>query len=388
MRCRSPTLAFLPSRPFLLMAILNWTALDEICALMSCEVPCTVNLPHHPAAKEGRPAMRTLCFFCYSFFCLCYFFSQSNAQWVQLGSRLRYQHVYAMTTSQNGTKGTDIFAGSSGGGVFLSTDNGTHWTLLGLKDIDVVSLAVYGSHILAGTNGNGIFISDDKGKTWREAEISLQRPNIFAFAVVPRSDGNAIVYAGTYYDGVYRSTDYGSHWLNTSNQKFPAEIWCLVSRDSMLYAGTMGLTYFSSDDGASWKVSKGVSDVHAFAVSPPIEDGQDLFAGSIIGTGVWLSADVHSRWAPVRNGLKNLYVWSLGISTDKNGRSILFAGTEGGIYYSPSNGKKWTSANAGLTNLNIRSIAVTDKYVFVGTWGDGVWRRPLADFRPARRRTH
>ncbi|MCX6143095.1 MAG: hypothetical protein NTZ35_07735 [Ignavibacteriales bacterium] len=329
--------------------------------------------------------MRTLRFFSYSFFYLCYCFSQSTAQWVQLGHDLRNHHIYAMTTSPNGTRGTNIFAGSSGGGVFLSTDNGTSWKLIGLKNLDVVSLAVSGTHVFAGTNGSGIFISDDKGKTWRKAEISLQRPNIFAFAVVPRSDGDAIVYAGTYYDGVYRSTDYGSHWVSTSEQKIPEEIWCLVSRDSIFYAGTMGLTYFSSDDGANWEVCKGVSDVHAFAVSPARDGGHDLFAGSIVGTGVWLSAT--GGWISVRSGLNNLYVWSLGISKDRNGKSIVFAGTEGGIYYSPSNGKKWTPANGGLTNLNIRSIAVSAKHVFVGTWGDGVWRRPLSDFGPVRRRT-
>jgi photosystem II stability/assembly factor-like uncharacterized protein len=329
--------------------------------------------------------MRTLRFFSYLFFYVCYCFSQSTAQWVQLGHQLRIQHVYAMTVSPNGTNGTNIFAASSGGGIFLSTNNGASWKLLGLQNLDVVSLAVSGSHVFAGTNGSGIFISDDEGSTWRKAEISLERPNIFAFAVVPRSDGDAIIYAGTYYDGVYRSTDYGSHWVNTSKQKLPAEISCLAFRDSILYAGTLGLTYFSSDNGANWKVSKGASDVHAFAISRTIDGGQDLFAGSIIGTGVWLSGI--DRWDRINSGLKNLYVWSLGISTDKNGKRVLFAGTEGGIYYSPSYGKKWTPANVGLTNLNIRSIAVTDKYIFVGTWGDGVWRRPLSDFRPALRST-
>jgi photosystem II stability/assembly factor-like uncharacterized protein len=306
---------------------------------------------------------------------------------MQLGTKLRYQHVYAMAVSANGAKGADIFAASSGGGVFLSTNNGNSWSLIGLKNLDVVSLAVSGTHVFAGTNGSGIFISDDKGKTWRKAEIPLQRPNIFAFAVVPGSDGNATVYAGTFYDGVYRSADYGSHWVSTNEQKYPQEIWCLALRDSCLYAGTTRLTYFSSDDGETWKVSKGVDDVHAFALSPTIDGEHNLFAGSIIATGVWLSMDVHSRWASVSNGLKNLNAWSLEISTDRKGRSILFVGTEGGIYYSSSNGKKWTSANLGLTNLNIRSIAVTGKYVFVGTWGDGVWRRPLSDFRHARRST-
>jgi uncharacterized protein (DUF779 family) len=329
--------------------------------------------------------MKTFRLLTYSFFCLCIFLSTAYPQWLQLGSRLRYQHVYAMTKSRDSTNGTDIFAGCSGGGVFSSTDNGSHWTLLGLNDIDVVSLAVFGSHIVAGTNGSGIYVSGDKGKTWKQAEISLARPNIFAFAVIPGSDGSVMMYAGTYYDGVYCSTDFGSHWVSTNAEKYPQEIWCLASRDSYLYAGTIGPVYFSSDGGKQWKEAKGVRDVHAFTVCPARGGGHDLFAGSIIGTGAWLSGN--DVWEHISSGLKNLYVWSLGSTLEKNGKSILFAGTEGGVYYSPNGGKKWTPASGGLTNMNIRSIAVTDKYVFVGTWGDGVWRRSLSDFRPVRRRS-
>jgi photosystem II stability/assembly factor-like uncharacterized protein len=330
--------------------------------------------------------MRTLRLCSCAFFFLCFCFSQSTAQWVQLGHTLGSQHIYAMTVSPNGTEGTNVFAASSGGGVFLSTNNGNSWKLVGLKNLDVVSVAASGSHVFAGTNGSGFFVSDDNGATWRQADDSLQVSHVFGFAVAPRSDGMAIIYAGSHGGGIYRSTDYGTSWVPTSKQRFPSESWCLVSRDSILYAGTMGPTYFSADDGANWKVSKGTSDVHAFALAPASGGKQNLFAGSIIATGVWMSADVHSRWESVKNGLKNLYVWSLGISKEKNGKSILFAGTEGGIYYSPSNGKKWMPASGRLTNLNIRSIAVTDKYVFVGTWGAGVWRRPLSDFGPARRR--
>jgi hypothetical protein len=330
--------------------------------------------------------MKTLRCFSSLFFFLCFCLSQTNAQWLQLGHQLKSQHIYAMTVAPNGTNGTNVFAASSGGGVFLSTNNGTSWSLAGLKNVDVVSLAVSGPHVFAGTNGSGIFISDDMGATWRQPDDSKMISHVFGFAVAPASAGNAVVYAGAYGGGVYRSTDYGSSWVCTSNEKSPAEIWCLALRDAILYAGTLEGTYFSSNDGADWKEAKGASDIHALAVCPARDGGADLFAGSIIGTGVWKSGK--DRWERISSGLKNLYVWSLGISTDSSGKSILFAGTEGGIYYSLSNGKKWTPATGRLANLNIRSIAVSDKYVFVGTWGDGVWRRLLSDFRPARGPLH
>ncbi|MBU1299414.1 MAG: T9SS type A sorting domain-containing protein, partial [Bacteroidetes bacterium] len=55
--------------------------------------------------------------------------------------------------------GTNLFAGTDGGGVFLSTNNGTSWTAVntGLTYTDVLSLAVSGTNLFAGTSGGGVW---------------------------------------------------------------------------------------------------------------------------------------------------------------------------------------------------------------------------------------
>jgi hypothetical protein len=55
--------------------------------------------------------------------------------------------------------GTNLFAGTDGGGVFLSTNNGTSWTQVnnGLTNTDVHAFAVSGTNLFAGTNGGGVF---------------------------------------------------------------------------------------------------------------------------------------------------------------------------------------------------------------------------------------
>ena len=57
--------------------------------------------------------------------------------------------------------GTNLFAGTQAGGVFLSTDNGSSWTAVnsGLTNRSVLSLAVSGSNLFAGTDGGGVFIN-------------------------------------------------------------------------------------------------------------------------------------------------------------------------------------------------------------------------------------
>ena len=52
---------------------------------------------------------------------------------------------------------TNIFTGTGGGGVFLSTNNGTSWTETGLTNTDVCALAISGTNLFAGTWGGGVW---------------------------------------------------------------------------------------------------------------------------------------------------------------------------------------------------------------------------------------
>ncbi|MEX0601758.1 MAG: regulator, partial [Bacteroidota bacterium] len=77
------------------------------------------------------------------------------AQWVQTNG------PYGGFVRSLAVSGTNLFAGTDGGGVFLSTNNGTSWTQVntGLTNTDVRSLAVSGTNLFAGTDGGGVFLS-------------------------------------------------------------------------------------------------------------------------------------------------------------------------------------------------------------------------------------
>ena len=66
--------------------------------------------------------------------------------------------------------GTNLFAGT-GGGVFLSTNNGTSWKQVnnGLMDTNILSLAVSGTNLFAGTYGSGVFLSTNNGASWTQS---------------------------------------------------------------------------------------------------------------------------------------------------------------------------------------------------------------------------
>jgi len=65
-----------------------------------------------------------------------------------------------------------LYAGTYGGGVYLSTDGGAHWEKRsqGLTDLQVHAIVVLSSDprvVLAGTLNKGLFHSTNGGETWQ-----------------------------------------------------------------------------------------------------------------------------------------------------------------------------------------------------------------------------
>ncbi|MBN2037943.1 MAG: DUF1565 domain-containing protein [Chitinispirillaceae bacterium] len=136
--------------------------------------------------------------------------------------------------------GTNIFAGTWDGGVFLSTNNGANWTAVnnGLTNLIIQSLAAIGSNLFAGTDGGGVFLSTDNGASWTAANNGITDLDIRALAVSGSS-----LFAGTNSGGVFLSTDNGASWsaVNTGLNGYRArQILTLAASSTHLFAGTYG----------------------------------------------------------------------------------------------------------------------------------------------------
>ena len=60
-------------------------------------------------------------------------------------------------------------------GVYLSTDNGEHWTAVSrvCDDNRILSITTGGRNIFAGTVGEGIFLSNNNGASWTPVNNGL-----------------------------------------------------------------------------------------------------------------------------------------------------------------------------------------------------------------------
>ncbi len=286
-----------------------------------------------------------------------------HGQWVQTNG------PYGPDVICFAVSGTYLFAGTEGGGVFRSADNGANWEEVngGLTNLVVHALAVSGINLFAGTLG-GVFRSTDNGASWTAVNAGLTFPFVQALVV----SGNNL-FAGTLGGGVFRSTDNGASWTPVNDLVIMGSpfVYAFAVSGTALFAGTFGGVFRSTDNGAHWtEVNTGLTNffVYALAVS-----GTTLFAGTL-GGGVFRSTDNGASWTAVNEGLTNFFIFSLAVFGTN-----LFAGTSDGVFLSTDNGAHWTAVNEGLT-ATVLALAVSGTHLFAGTaGGDGVWRRPLSE---------
>ncbi len=287
----------------------------------------------------------------------------TNAQWVQTnGPNGGYVSCFAVS-------GTNLFAGTLGDGVFLSTNNGTSWTAVntGLTNIWIQALAISGTNLFAGAQ-DGIFRSTNNGTNWTEVITGLTGTYVTALAVRGMN-----LFAGTFDGGVFLSTNNGTNWSAVNTGLTNTHVFALAVNGINLFAGAGTSVFLSTNNGTSWNATgfTNTGNVRAFAVSDTY-----LFAGAY--NGVFLSTNNGTSWNAINTGLTNTNISALTILGMN-----LFAGTlDGGVFLTTNNGANWSAVNAGLTNNHIGTLVVSGTYLFAGTSGSGVWRRPLEEMIP------
>ncbi|MEO8447187.1 MAG: T9SS type A sorting domain-containing protein, partial [bacterium] len=83
-----------------------------------------------------------------------------------------------------------------------STDNGSNWTFQGLPGSRVIDVFTYQDNVFAGTNYDGVFRSTDGGTSWLQVNGGLANRTVTALLV----NQAGFVFAGTFGNGVFKST--------------------------------------------------------------------------------------------------------------------------------------------------------------------------------------
>jgi photosystem II stability/assembly factor-like uncharacterized protein len=291
-----------------------------------------------------------------------------HAQWVAKNKNYK-GHVNTLFTN-----GNNLYVGTEGGGVFLSTDNGASWNAVntGLTNTNVRCFAMDGNNLYAGTWGGGIFLSTNDGTSWTAVNNGLTNNFVVCLAA---SGSNLFV--GTGGGGVFFSANSGTSWTAINNGLNHNFVGSLAVNGDNLFVGINGVGVFrSTNNGESWKaMNTGLTNSN---ITSLVLSGSNLFA-DVYGTGIFRSDNYGVNWTHLTAGLTDAGVQSLVVSG-----SNLFMGTNSGVLLSQTNGESWSVVNYGLSyyDFGFKALAVSGTNVYAVNYGNSIWSRPLAEFVP------
>lgn len=194
--------------------------------------------------------------------------------------------------------------------VYKTMDCSRHWTYKLIEtqfrpnDL-ITSLAIdynLPEIVYAGSSGGGLFISRDAGVSWTPVNFFK---DIIMSVLVNRSNSN-VIYVGLKNSGIFRSADGGKTWNQLLDeqviQKYPEVTKYRVLivdptvADGLIYASQYGILR-SANGGTTWRALKlltppGSTVIHSLAVSP--KNGDDLYYG--IATALYRTRDSGKTW--------------------------------------------------------------------------------------------
>ncbi len=262
---------------------------------------------------------------------------------------------------------------------FLATDKGLYssvagtiqWSAVnaGLTTTDVTTVISFRTNLIVGTNKQGIFKSAASTISWAATNTGFN--NLVTYSI--ETSGNQVVVAATE-RGVFVSTDLAATYISANKGLSDSlNVNYLKFFGTLLYAGTKnGGIFVSADTGKTWaSINTGLTSLNI----------KKIFASS---TTVYLIDATNglyqlsgSSWASIQAGLgANAVPTSMMFYDTK-----ILLGTLGqGVFIREVSNGTWTTANSGLTNLNVTSVTRTAKStkLFVGTDGSGVFSSDLA----------
>ena len=239
-----------------------------------------------------------------------------------------------------------FYFGSTGGGVWKTTDGGRTWDNIsdGFFGGSIGAIAVAnndhnviyvggGEQTVRGnvSSGYGIWKSEDSGKTWKEAGLKQSR-HVPRIAVDPTNHN--VVYAAVLGDiykptpdrGVYKSTDGGNTWkkvLFSNEQAGATDLIIDPTNPRILYAST-------------WRVQR----------TP-----YSLSSGGV-GSALWKSTDSGETWKEIskNKGFPKDTLGIIGVAVSPLNNQRVWAMVEnkekGGLYRSDDGGENWELMNS------------------------------------------
>jgi cysteine-rich repeat protein len=190
-------------------------------------------------------------------------------------------------------------------------------------------------------------------EVWEPLNAALPNRNVRAIAVDPAHDN--VLYVGTT-GGIFKSTDKGLTWVSASSGLVGTTVTgieIVPSDPNTIYAGTStGGIHVSTNAGSSWsQINNGLPTMSVNAVGVRTDLPSTLYAG-MNTFGIERSLDAGGSWAA--SGVMGT---TRQFSVDLLNPATVYAATTAGVFKSVNGGESWSSAGGGLPSSSIFDVA-------------------------------
>jgi len=228
----------------------------------------------------------------------------SPARWVERGSSNQAGRTHVSRTSADG--GT-LYVGSSLGGLWRGTLDGTEWEPLGddtyggVHSVEIVPAATPGDPdiLVVATDGGIVLRSVDDGATW-EAVTGLGSP-WYVRRLAQTSDGSGTLFLVTGADAgvrAWRSTDGGASWtLAHDFGGYYGDLYVPRDGDDTVWAVDTDGVRVSADLGESWELVGTIPAASGTADLVGSEAGAPTLYAILDNASLWRSDDAGATWA-------------------------------------------------------------------------------------------
>lgn len=271
--------------------------------------------------------------------------------------------------------------------LFKSTDGGFYWERLSHKidnTADFSSLDI--SHqnpktLLLSSPQDGIYKSVDSGQSWSAINQGINPLKISLVTISPYSD--QIFLAAGAENGLYQTENGGQIWSQTLKNSSHITAIQFTDANQIMIGDSQGNIYRSLDRGKTWNLAFTVQNsgaITAIQFSPNFSTDQTFWLGTQ-NAGLIKTENNGASFTTANNGISDLNIRDILLIPGQNNESTLLVSTwKDGLFKSTDGGQTWNHDNQGITqdpqadtleqphfsNIQVSNKFDQDKTLFLG----------------------